>query len=78
MTSGKTIEMCWPNITASASIPPTPHPKTPNPLIIVVCESVPTKESGYKSPFLSKTTLPKYSRLTWWTIPFPGGTMLKF
>lgn len=50
MTSGMTIEMCWPNITASASIPPTPQPSTPRPLIIVVCESVPTTESGYNSP----------------------------
>jgi len=31
---------------ASASIPPTPHPTTPRPLIIVVCESVPTTVSG--------------------------------
>ena len=40
-TSGKTMEIDYPNITASASIPPTPHPVTPRPLIIVVCESVP-------------------------------------
>ncbi len=46
ITSGKTIEMAWPNMTASASIPPTPQPATPNPLIIVVWESVPTTESG--------------------------------
>ena len=31
---------------ASASIPPTPQPRTPRPLIIVVCESVPTSVSG--------------------------------
>lgn len=36
----------WPSIVASASIPPTPHPATPNPSIIVVCESVPTTLSG--------------------------------
>lgn len=47
ITSGSTIDMCCPNITASASIPPTPQPKTPNPFIIVVWESVPTKLSGY-------------------------------
>jgi hypothetical protein len=35
-TSGKTIEIVYPSITDSASIPPTPHPTTPNPLIIVV------------------------------------------
>ena len=64
MTYGKTIAVHSPSITASASIPPTPHPTTPSPLIIVVCESVPTTLSGYKRPFLSKTTLAKYSRLT--------------
>jgi len=63
-TSGKTIEIFYPSITASASIPPTPHPTHPKPLIIVVCESVPTKESGYKTLFVSKTTLAKYSKLT--------------
>ena len=45
-TLGSTIEIGWPNITASASMPPTPHPTTPRPLIIVVCESVPTTLSG--------------------------------
>ena len=28
-------------------MPPTPHPTTPSPLTIVVCESVPTSVSGY-------------------------------
>jgi len=63
-TSGKTIEIVYPSITDSASIPPTPHPTTPNPLIIVVCESVPTTESLSKSPSLLKTTLARYSRFT--------------
>lgn len=36
----------WPSIAASASMPPTPHPSTPSPLIIVVWESVPTRVSG--------------------------------
>ncbi len=40
----------WPSMHASASIPPTPQPTTPRPLIIVVCESVPTTVSGYASP----------------------------
>ena len=31
---------------ASASMPPTPQPTMPRPLIIVVCESVPTSVSG--------------------------------
>ncbi len=30
------METGCPNIAASASIPPTPHPNTPNPLTIVV------------------------------------------
>lgn len=51
MTSGITIDICYPNITASASIPPTPQPKTPSPLIMVVWLSVPTTESGYNKPF---------------------------
>ena len=42
-----------------------PHPKMPRPLIMVVCESVPTKESGYKQLFSLKTTLAKYSKLTY-------------
>ena len=64
-TFGKTMEIVWPSITASASIPPTPQPTTPRPLIIVVCESVPTTESGYSTPSsVLKTTLARYSRLT--------------
>ena len=77
ITSGNTMEIVSPSITDSASIPPTPQPTTPRPLIIVVWESVPTTESQYKRPSLSKTTLARYSRLTWWTIPEPGGTILK-
>jgi hypothetical protein len=44
------IDTGWPSIAASASMPPTPQPSTPRPLIIVVCESVPTSVSGYASP----------------------------
>ena len=46
ITCGVTSSIGWPSITASASIPPTPQPKTPRPLIIVVWESVPTTVSG--------------------------------
>ncbi len=46
-TCGRSIEIGWPSIAASASMPPTPHPRTPSPLIIVVWESVPTRVSGY-------------------------------
>ena len=45
-TGGSSIEMGWPSMQASASIPPTPQPSTPSPLIMVVWESVPTNESG--------------------------------
>jgi hypothetical protein len=40
------METGCPSMQASASIPPTPQPSTPRPLIIVVWESVPTTESG--------------------------------
>ncbi len=40
------IDIGWPSIAASASMPPTPQPSTPSPLIIVVCESVPTTRVG--------------------------------
>ncbi len=46
MTWGMSMVTGWPSIAASASIPPTPHPRTPNPLTMVVCESVPTNVSG--------------------------------
>ena len=36
MTSGISMEIGWPSMAASASIPPTPQPSTPRPLIIVV------------------------------------------
>ena len=35
-TLGNTIEIYYPSITDSASIPPTPQPTTPSPSIIVV------------------------------------------
>ena len=46
-TGGISIDIGWPSIAASASMPPTPHPSTPRPLTIVVWESVPTSVSGY-------------------------------
>jgi len=45
-TWGISIETGCPSSAASASIPPTPKPTTPRPLIMVVCESVPTSVSG--------------------------------
>ncbi len=72
----------WPSIAASASMPPTPQPSTPRPLIIVVCESVPTSVSGYAhvAPSIGRsliTTRARYSRFTWWTMPVSGGTTRK-
>ena len=46
MTCGMSMVTGWPSIAASASMPPTPQPSTPRPLIMVVCESVPTTVSG--------------------------------
>ena len=69
ITSGISIEIGCPNIPASASIPPTPQPKTDKPLTIVVWLSVPTNVSGkiYFSLSYSavQTTFDKYSKLTW-------------
>ena len=68
-TCGASMYSGWPSMTASASMPPTPQPTTPSPLIIVVCESVPTSESGTATvspPFFRVwTTEARYSRLTW-------------
>ena len=40
------MEEGWPSIAASASMPPTPQPSTPIPLIMVVWLSVPNTVSG--------------------------------
>jgi aconitate hydratase len=45
-TWGTSMETGWPSMEASASIPPTPQPRTPMPLTMVVWESVPTSVSG--------------------------------
>ncbi len=45
-TSGVRKYTGWPSIAASASMPPTPQATMPRPLIMVVCESVPTSVSG--------------------------------
>ena len=45
-TSGMRMEMGWPSMTASASMPPTPQPSTERALIMVVWLSVPTRVSG--------------------------------
>lgn len=49
---------------------------------MVVWLSVPTRLSGKARVSPSRlsvmTTLARYSRLTWWTMPVPGGTTRKF
>ena len=50
ITFGVSSDTGWPSNAASASIPPTPHPTTPSPLTIGVCESVPTSVSGIGAP----------------------------
>ncbi len=45
-TSGSSIDSGWPSMQASASMPPTPQPSTARPFTMVVCELVPTSESG--------------------------------
>ena len=80
-TTGVSRNSGWPSMQASASMPPTPQPSTPMPLTMVVCESVPTSVSGSATflPSMSRTwtTRARYSRLTWWTMPMPGGTTRK-
>ena len=44
-TSGVRKYTGWPSMAASPSMPPTPQPTTPRPLIMVVWLSVPTSES---------------------------------
>ncbi len=76
-TTGTVMSSGWPSMTASASIPPTPQPSTPSALAMVVCESVPTSVSGSATPSRTCTTAARYSRLTWCTMPIPGGTTWK-
>ena len=85
-TSGVSMSYGCPSRAASASMPPTPQPSTPRPLIMVVCESVPTRVSGYTSGAGEElaascgstiTTLARYSRFTWCTMPVAGGTTRK-
>ena len=81
------MEIGWPSIAASASMPPTPQPSTDRPLIMVVWLSVPTTVSGKANStvFLVLASLAlrvhtvcaRYSRLTWWQMPVPGGTTRK-
>ena len=76
-TRGSSIDSDSPSMTASASIPPMPQPRTPRALTMVVCESVPRHTSGKAQPSLGITTRARYSMLTWCMIPTPGGTTAK-
>ena len=71
----------WPSMAASASMPPTPQPSTPSALTMVVWLSVPTQVSGKACSSLPAglvhTDCARYSRLTWWQMPVPGGTTRK-
>ncbi len=73
-TTGQGRNIGWPSMAASASIPPTPQPRTDSPFTIVVCESVPSSVSGSATPSRTCTTRPRCSRFTWWQMPIPGGT----
>ncbi len=81
-TRGTSMGMGWPSAAASASMPPTPQPMTPRPLAVVVWESVPTrvsKQAMAPSPpqrASVPTTSQKRSTLSWWQMPWPGGTMV--
>ena len=45
-TSGISMEIGWPSMAASASMPPTPQPSTASPFTMVVWLSVPTQRIG--------------------------------
>src|SRR5256885_256971 len=57
-TCGTSIETGSPSMAASASIPPAPQPRTPRPLTLVVCESVPASVSRDACPSRDSITRP--------------------
>jgi len=72
-TGGTTIDTGNPSRAAVASMPPMPQPRTPSPLTIVVCESVPRQVSGNAQPSRRSTTRASRSMLIWCMMPAPGG-----
>ena len=62
------MDIGWPSIAASASMPPTPQPSTESALTMVVWLSVPTSVSGnaWVTPPSSfvQTVWARYSKLT--------------
>jgi hypothetical protein len=76
---GINIEIGWPSIAASASIPPTPIP-TPTVdhrrVRIGADERVRIGQHPAVN-LLAENDAREYSRLTWWTMPVSGGTTRK-
>ena len=65
-------------MTASASMPPTPQPRTPSAVDHRRVRVGADERVGHaRRRRGSATTRPRCSRLTWWTMPMPGGTTRK-
>ena len=78
MMSGRRIIDARPNITVSASKPPTPTAITPNASTCGVCESVPTQVSGKARPSRAWMTGDIFSKLIWCMMPLPAGITSTF
>ena len=63
------------SITASASMPPTPQPSTPNPFIMCVTISA-DQRIRQPDPIFFTCEDAIETKFTWWTIPL-GGTVRK-
>ena len=76
--SGSRIIDARPNITLSASKPPTPTEITPKASVCGVWLSVPTQQSGNATPFSTAITGESFSKLIWCIMPLPAGTTSMF
>ena len=76
--SGSRIYEARPNMTLSASRPPTPIAITPNASTCGVWLSVPTRVSGKATPSWACTTGDIRSRFIWCMMPLPGGMTSTF
>ena len=81
-TSGISIEIGWPSIAASASMPPTPQPRNGRAVdhrgvAVGADQRVGIGDLG--APFWScRSRRPgQVLRFTWWQMPVPGGTTRK-
>ena len=72
--SGSRIILARPNITLSASKPPTPTEITPKASVCGVWLSVPTQQSGNATPFSTAITGESFSKLIWCIMPLPADT----